>query len=108
MDPTNVFGPFYNKLNPGKQIAVLLRHQISGVWHPVFRGFIDDLQFQIDYESPNVLRGTISGIDMMAKLTNAEVVPGNAGDGDPEDAGTVYYAEAHDQHQQKRADRDQG
>lgn len=90
-DPTNVDGPFYNKWNPGKQIAALLQHKVTDVWYPVFRGFVDDFEMSIDY-SANVMRGLVTGVDMFGKLEAAKVTAGpHFGATNPDDDGSVFY-----------------
>ncbi len=54
LDPTNTSSPFYDTggtatyLDPMRQIAIALQHPISGIYFPLFRGFLSSQDHSMD------------------------------------------------------------
>lgn len=94
LDPTNGSGPFWNKLDPMKQVAICLRNPVLDTWHPRFRGFASDWGFDIDLTARlNVVTlecadafDLFAGIEMMRPHHgNTILSTANAGD--------IYFVE---------------
>lgn len=47
-DPTNAGSPYYGKMDPMKQAAIGLWNPIDEVWAPIYRGWIEDWDCDID------------------------------------------------------------
>lgn len=94
LDPTNSSSPFNGKLNPMKQTGVSLKHPITGVFHPLFRGYVTGYSYDLDV-TQKLFRGKVDCVDMLDLLARYEVVPvpGSVGTTPPGGAeGDAYYA----------------
>lgn len=94
LDPLNADGPYFGLIEPRLQVKLSRRHAVTGVWYTRFRGFIDDLAYELDPTQRNMrLVITCSGI--FAILSKIEMIPGSFGDPNPSTEpgaeGTVFY-----------------
>jgi hypothetical protein len=91
LDPTNTSSPFYPNLQPVKQAAIQLYNPTNATWNYLFRGYIDTLEFTLN-QREEWLEFTITLIDMLDMLNDAEITPDNAGNTVPsESTGDCYY-----------------
>jgi hypothetical protein len=91
LDPTNVDGPYWNKIKPGMQACLGRLNPVTDEWKQRFRGFVDELVYQVD-PSQKVNRLVISLVDQFDRLGRAELQPGQAGSFPPAGSeGQVYY-----------------
>lgn len=100
-DPRNTSSPYFGKLD-GRQIALQLFNPVTGTWHVQFRGWIDDITWNIDGSAVDANGDPINAsiqiecVDMFDFLAGFGLTPGLAGVAPlsgMEDG--VYYAEGH-------------
>jgi hypothetical protein len=92
LDPSNTSGPFYNKIQPLKQISLGRFNPVESNWHQRFRGFIEEMDYAFD-PSQKVNMLTMSCVDLFEILSAVQFVAGEFGDPPPgETGGDVYYA----------------
>lgn len=85
VDPTNAADL------DGKPIALALRDPVTDEWFPRFRGVIDDVVIELD-KTQQVMRTTITAVDLFSYLSGFQLMPGQAGGIPPaESAGFVWY-----------------
>lgn len=78
LDPTNPAGPFYGRIRPLMQAALGRRDPVTGDWKLRYRGFVDDLSYELD-PSQKVNRLVVSLVDLTEVLAAAEMQPGQFG-----------------------------
>jgi hypothetical protein len=78
LDPTNSSGPYYGWIEPLLQAVICRWNPISDLWHPRFRGFVEDYSYDLD-PSQRVNRLTLSLVDIFETLSAIEMVPGAFG-----------------------------
>ena len=78
-DPTNAGGAYYGNLDPNKQFAVFQVDPVSGSTATLFRGFVEDLECDVDV-SEKYMTVNISAVDGFDKLAASEVTPLTAAD----------------------------
>lgn len=104
LDPTNTTSPILNlgtraSVAPMRQVAICLKNPVTGVWYSRARGFVDEVNVQLD-EAENVFRGTIECVGLFSVLSSIEVIPDSGSPnkyGDPvptNSAGDVFYENA--------------
>jgi hypothetical protein len=100
LDPTNPFGPFWDagvgdtKLDPVKQVGFAVKNPLTDDWWTRFMGHVDELEYEIDV-SGKFARFTLHCVDALDIITDAEVVPDQAGNIAPgESVGDVFYEAA--------------
>lgn len=74
-----------------RPFAFAVRNPVTGIWHPRFRGAIDDHGYNLH---PSQIKGdvVIEAADALDYLANFELAPGLAGDVPPaQSAGWVFY-----------------
>jgi hypothetical protein len=92
LDPTNSTGPYYGTIEPLKQMALALQHPLTLAWSTLFRGFIEDFDYDV---APSVYKNNlgaavgvnrlnISLADAFLILSKIEMFPdGSFGDTPP-------------------------
>lgn len=74
-DPTNTGGPYYGNLDPDKQISIWLKNPTNAdAAVPIFTGFIESIENDMDV-SAKFSTVTITGVDLLDRLANTEIVP---------------------------------
>ena len=74
-----------------RPFAFAVRDPVADVWHPRFRGSVDDHHYDLD---PSAVKGTvvIEAVDALDYFANFELAPGLAGDTPPaQSEGYVFY-----------------
>lgn len=79
LDPTNTFGAYYGLIEPRIQGAVAIHNPVTGNWRTIFRGFVEDLDYE-PHIAQTVTRPTISMSDAFMIFAGIEMVPGAFGD----------------------------
>lgn len=94
LDPTRGDGPFWNKLDPMKQVAVCLRNPVTDTWHPRFRGFVSDWLFDID-TTARLNTCTLECADAFDLFAGIEMMRPHHGNTilSTTNAGDIYFAE---------------
>jgi hypothetical protein len=91
LDPTNTGGTYYGKLDPMKQAAVCLQNPVTSSWSTLFRGYVADLNFELDM-TERYCSFDLDLVDALDILSDAEIIPDTAGNTVPsESTGDVYY-----------------
>lgn len=91
LDPTNLTSPLFPDLKPGKQAAFALRNPYTDVVKTRFRGFLDQLDYDIDVSQSHA-KFKLTFVDAFGFLSRLEMTPGNHGDPAPAAAlGQIYF-----------------
>ena len=91
LDPTNATGPYYGKIEPLLQAAIMRWNPVTDAWDWRFRGFIEDFAYRFD-PSQQVNFLEVSLVDIFEILAAIEMVPGSFGDAPPDSStGPVFY-----------------
>jgi hypothetical protein len=72
LDPTNIYGPYYGKLEPLLQVMLGRWNPVTDTWHTRYRGFIEDFNYAID-PSQQVGRLELSLVDIFEILAAIEM-----------------------------------
>lgn len=94
LDPTNSTSPYYGKIEPRKQAAIILQNPANGAWTMVFRGFIDGWNYTVDV-SEKYMTAEIDLVDALEFFSTVEVIPAQHGIAPPAGSGVqgdVLYA----------------
>jgi hypothetical protein len=95
LDPTNVDGPFFGKIEPLLQAMIGRYNPVTAAWVTRFRGFIEEMDYSFD-PSQQVNRLTITLVDIFEIVNAVKMWPGDFGDPPPdESAGQVFFDNAH-------------
>jgi len=97
-DPRNLSSPYYGKLD-GRQLLLQLYDPVAATWEDQFRGFIDDITWEIDGSAVNASGAPINAsiqlecVDLFDFLAGYGLTPGLDGVTPPAGAEDgVYYA----------------
>ncbi len=87
LDPTNSHSPapFVTNIVPLAPAAIALQNPVTSAWSTLFTGFVESYEYELDV-TEKFFTGTITLVDGMEILANAEVVPGTTGE-------TVYNSQ---------------
>ena len=72
LDPTNISGPYYGKLEPLLQVMLGRQNPMDGTWYTRYRGFIEDFDYVVD-PSQKVGRLELSLVDLFEILAAVEM-----------------------------------
>jgi hypothetical protein len=72
LDPSNIYGPYYGKLEPLLQVMLGRWNPMDSTWYTRYRGFIEDFNYTID-PSQNVGRLELSLVDLFEILAAIEM-----------------------------------
>jgi len=95
-DPTNGASPYFPNVLPDRQAAIALYDPVLEEWQTRFRGFVDDLSYQLD-QTRQFMVLELELIDGFGYLVDSELMPGVAGVVPPPTGsdGNVVYAAMH-------------
>jgi hypothetical protein len=72
LDPTNIYGPYFGKLEPLLQVMLGRWNPITDTWHTRYRGFIEDFNYAVD-PSQKVSRLELSLVDIFEIMSAIEM-----------------------------------
>lgn len=95
LDPTNAGA--LGTVDPYTQAAIALQHPNTSTWYTLFRGFVDELEYDV-HPAQSVMFGSLGLVDIFDMLASIEISPGGTFGQNPNpawvDAENVFYEDA--------------
>lgn len=83
LDPTNIYGEWYGRLDPMRQVAIALMNPVDGSWHTLFTGYLSGPDHELEMFQA-ATRGldvvTWNCVDAFDLFANVILTPGHHGD----------------------------